>query len=262
MVNLSEVSLTAMMTLTYRAVEAGKKNPTFNDPMAILCLERLMSVLPEEEKKRINKWKKRYAGMHASNARAGVQRAKNFDNITNQFILNNPGCDVINLACGFDTRFWRIKNEKCRYLELDLPGIIELKKEILKDHLSYELIDCSVLDAAWIDQVTSNGSSNFMLLAEGLFMYLPKQEAIAILQEIARRFHRSQLVLDMALEKYTKGIWKRLLQLESRAWGLDVSMVFGINHPRDIESYGSGFKVIGEAKGSVGPVITISINDA
>jgi O-methyltransferase involved in polyketide biosynthesis len=182
--------------------------------------------------------------------------------MTNLFISSHPGCTVINLACGFDTRFWRIENERCKYIELDLPEIIELKREILKDHLSYDLIDSTVLDPSWIDKVTSNGNSNFLLLAEGLFYYLPKQEATRLLQEIARRFNRSQLVLDMAPEKYTKGLWKRLIYLESRVWGIDVSFVYGINNPRDIESYGNGLKVIGVVKGSVGSIITVSINEA
>ena len=169
---------------------------------------------------------------------------------------------MINLACGLDTRFWRIENEKCKYIELDLPGMIDLKREILKDHLGYELISCSVLDISWIDQITSNGNSNFLLLAEGLFYYLPKQEVIRLLQVLAQRFNRSQLVLDMAPEKYTEGLWKRLINLESRAWDIDVSFVFGINNPRDIESYGNGFKVIDDVKGSVGSIITVSINAA
>jgi hypothetical protein len=65
----------------------------------------------------------------------------------------------------------------------------------------------------------------------------------------------------MAPEKYTKGLWKRLIQLESRAWGLDVSIVFGITNPRDIESYGNGFKVISDVKGSIGPIITVSMEN-
>jgi len=137
-----------------------------------------------------------------------------------------------------------------------------LKREILKDHLDYELIGCSILDTSWIDKVTSNGNSCFLLLAEGLFYYLPKQDVTRILQVIARRFNRSQLVLDMAPEKYTQGLWKRLIYLESRVWGIEVSFVSGINNPRDIESYGNGFKVIGDVKGNVGPIITVSINAA
>ena len=169
---------------------------------------------------------------------------------------------MINLACGFDTRFWRIEKEKCKYVELDLTEMIELKKEILKDHLGYELIGCSVLDTSWIDKVTSNGNSGFLLLAEGLFYYLPRQDVTGILQAIARRFDRSQLVLDMAPEKFTMGLWKRLMQLEGYAWGMDVSFVFGMNDPRAIESYANGFKVIGVIKGNVGPIITVSINTA
>jgi methyltransferase (TIGR00027 family) len=260
--NLSEISSTAILTLTCRVVESERKNPVFNDPIALLCLERLMSISSEQEKNRMIKWKNMYTGLQRRDARARVLTVKRFDSITNLFISNNPGCTVINLACGFDTRFWRIENKKCQYVELDLPGIIELKREVLKDHLAYELISCSVFDTSWIDQVTANGNSNFLLLAEGLFMYLPKQDAARLLQAIAQRFNRSHLVLDMAPEKYTKGLWKKLIQLEGRAWDLDVSIVFGINNPSDIEAYGNGFKVIGTVKGSIGPIITVSINAA
>ena len=259
--NLSEVSQTTILALTCRVVESEKKNPVFNDPMAVLCFERLMATAPEEEKKRMLKWKRMYAG-HARDSKARVLTASRFDSIAGLYISNNPGCTVINLACGFDTRFWRIENEKCRYVELDLPEVVELKREILKDHLAYELMGCSVLDTSWIDKVTCDGNSNFLLLAEALFYYLPRQEASRLLDVIARRFDRSQLVLDMAPEKYTKGLWKRLIQLESRVWDIDVSFVFGINHPRDIESYGNGFKVMSDVKGHVGPIITVSINAA
>jgi O-methyltransferase involved in polyketide biosynthesis len=160
--NLSEVSRSAILALTCRAVESERKNPVFNDPMAILCLERLMSIASEEEKKRIMKWKKMYAGIQTRDAKARALTAKSFDDIASLFISSNPGCTVINLACGFDTRFWRIENKKCHYVELDLLEVIELKREILKDQLDYELIGCSVLDTAWIDQVTSNGNSSFL----------------------------------------------------------------------------------------------------
>lgn len=258
--NLSNVSQTAVLILVCRVVAAEKKDPVINDPMAVVCLDRLMSISSEEEKKKISKWKKMYSGIQARDARARARTVSSFDRITNQFISRHPGCTVINLACGLDTRFWRIDNEKCRYLELDLPEMIDLKKGILKEHLTYELISSSIFDTAWIDRVTAEGNSNFLLLAEGLFMYLPRQEAIGLFQEIGRRFTRSQLVLDMAPEKYTRGIWKRMIDLEARAWGLDVSLIFGINSPREIESFGDGFKVVRVEKGSIGPIISVSIN--
>jgi O-methyltransferase involved in polyketide biosynthesis len=260
--NLPEVSQTAILVLACRAVATEKHKDGFNDPMAVLCLERLLEISADADKQRYLRWKRMYAGLQARDRKARVLTARTFDDIADLFISAHPGCTVINLACGLDTRFWRIDHTRCRYIELDLPGMIALKKEILKDQLGYELIACSVLDTSWIDRVTSNGSSNFLLLAEGLFYYLPRQEVAGILQAIARRFDRSQLVLDMAPEKFTRGLWKRLIQLESRAWALDVSFVSGMNGPGDIEALSSGFKVVDVCKGSVGSIITVSINAA
>jgi O-methyltransferase involved in polyketide biosynthesis len=261
--DLSQVSRTAILLLICRAIEAEKNPSGFNDPMAVLCLERLMSIASEEDRGWIIRRKRMYEGIQAQDAKAGVRRVKAFDNTANRFIAGHPKCTVINLACGFDTRYWRIENEKCTYIEIDLPEVISLKKEILKDQLGYEMMGCSVLDTSWIDQVTTHGNSNFLLIAEGLFMWLPPQEAIRLFKEIGEKFYRSQLILDMVPERYTKGLWKTLVRLHSRIdFGLDVAWDFGIKHPRDIEAYGKGLKVIGEEKGSAGPIITVLINEA
>jgi O-methyltransferase involved in polyketide biosynthesis len=231
--------------------------------MAVLCLERLISIASEEDRRWIIRRKRRYEGIQRRDARAGVRRVKAFDNAVQRFIRDNPRCTVINLACGFDTRFWRIENEKCNYIELDLPEVIKLKKEILKEHLGYEIMGGSVLDIAWIDKVTINGKAGFLLLAEGLFPWIPPQDATRLLKEIGERFYRSQIVLDIVPEKYTRGIWKQLVRLHARIdWGLDVAWVFGIKDPNDIEAYGNGLVVIGVEKGSAGPIITVSINAA
>jgi O-methyltransferase involved in polyketide biosynthesis len=263
MMDLSQVSRTAILLLICRAIEAERNQSVFNDPMAVLCLERLVSIASEEDKRWIIRRKRMYEGIQARDAKAGVRRVQAFDNAADRFIADNPKCTVINLACGFDTRFWRIANENCRYVETDLPEVVALKREILKDHLGYELIGGSVLDTSWIDQVTKNGNTGFLLLAEGLFPWIPQQDATRLFKEIGERFYRSQFVLDMVPERYTKGIWRKLIRLHSRIdCGLDVFWVFGIKNPHDIEAYGNGLKVIGEEKGSAGPIITVSINAA
>ena len=219
-----------------------------------------MFIASSDEKKWIIRQKRMLNTLDAS---AMVRRVETFDSIANLFISNNPKCTVINLGCGFDTRFWRIEKKDCRFVEIDFPEVVALKRELLKDQLDYELIGCSVLDAAWIDQVITNGNSNFLLLAEGLFMFLPEQDVKNLLQLLARKLIRSQLVVEMAHEKWTKGFWKMIFALQAGVWGLDVSMAFGIKDPLDIESYGNGLKVLGAVKGSsVGPIITVSINAA
>jgi methyltransferase (TIGR00027 family) len=260
--NLSQVSRTAITTLIGRVVESERKNTIFNDPMAVLCLERLTSIASAEEKNWILRQKRLFAALQAHHAKPVALRARAFDSSANLFIANNPKCTVINLACGFDTRFWRIKKEGCRYVEIDLPEVIALKRDILKGQIDYELIGCSVLDASWINQATAKGNSRFLLLAEGLFMFLPKSDATTLLQRLGQRLDRSQLVLDMVHERYTRGIWKKLIAMETRYWRSDISYVFGIKNPREIESFARGLKVLGVVKGVAGPIITVAINGA
>ncbi len=259
--NLANVSHTAIYTLLCRAVEtANEENPIIHDPMASFCLERLLSIVSEEEKKRIEKLGKKVAGIGANDTRRIAQRANEIDKMVNDYISNNPSCTVINLACGFDTRFWRIENEKCKYIEIDLPEVIALKKEILKDHLRYELIGRSVLDTTWIDMVTANGNNDFLLVAEGLIMYLPESDALKLFQDISQGFNHSQFILEMIPERYTKGFRHKILTRTLRLlMGVDISFVFGVQDPHQIESYGNGFKVI-DVKGQMPFIMNVAIN--
>jgi methyltransferase (TIGR00027 family) len=244
---LKGVSQTAIYTLLGRVAQSEKINPIFNDPMAVLCYEKIMSMATDEEKKRYIKVKKFFSGKFASggNQKAAAHRILYLDQLANDYISSHPACTVINLACGLDTRFWRINHENCKFIELDLPEVIALKKELLKEHITYKQISASVLDADWMKQVTSKGNMNFLLIAEGLFMYLKKQDATKLLHAISQKFNRSQLALDVFDEKYTKGLWQKIFKWSYKQfYGIDVTLEFGIKKPKDIESYAAGFKVI------------------
>jgi len=261
--NLSQVSRTAILTLVTRAVASERQNALFNDPMAVRCLEGLVSVASPEERNWILGRRRFYAGISVHDAIAGARRARVFDGIATQYVAANPGCTIVNLGCGFDTRFWRIANEHCRYIEIDLPEVVELKAEILKDDLVYELVGCSVMDASWIDRVTARGHARFLLLAEGLLMFLPEPDVGHLFRRLAERFSDSQFAFDMVPRKYLKGLWKMLLRLETTInWRLNASWVSGFNDVREIESYAPGIRVVGEKVGSAGPVIVTAINAA
>lgn len=240
---LTDVSKTAIVTLRSHVLESQKDKPIINDPMAKYCLDELASLASEDEKALL------FRKLSSALTSYIAIRARKYDSIANDFISKNPSCTVVNLGCGFDTRYWRIDNKKCEYIELDLPEIVEMKKDILKDHLSYELIGCSVLDSSWIHRVTSKGNRNFLLIAEGLFMYLPKADVISLFKTFSERFYHSQIALEVVTEKYTRGIWKKIVEMKiKRKLGLTAgsSYNFGIRNALEIESYGKGIKVIDE----------------
>jgi methyltransferase (TIGR00027 family) len=241
---LTNVSKTAIATLRCHVLESKKERPIINDPMAEYCLNRLALLASDEDKYGvINRKLSPVLTSHIA------IRARKYDNIVNDFISRNPDCTVINLGCGFDTRFWRINNQKCIFYELDLPEVIEAKKEILKDKLEYEMIGCSILDTSWIQKVISKGNSNILLVAEALFMYLPKSDVINLFRIFTERFSHSQIILEVATEKYTRGVWKKIvIHKMKRELGLDAgsSYNFGIKKAKELESFADGIKVINE----------------
>lgn len=241
---LTEVSKTAIFTLRCRVIESGKAHPILHDPMAEYCLDQLASLASVEEKALLFD---RELSPRLTNHIA--IRARKYDSIANAFISQHSPAVVVNLGCGFDTRFWRIDHQKCTYYDLDLPEMIEIKQAALKERLDYEMIGCSVLDPSWIERVTSHGNRNILLLAEGLFMYLPQANVVNLFKAFSERLEHSQIALEVVTEKYTRGIWKKIVEMKIRnELGLDAgsSYSFGVQQAEDVESFAEGLNVIDE----------------
>ena len=138
---------------------------------------------------------------------------------------------VVSLGCGFDTRYWRLFEKPWKYVEVDLPEVIEVKKQVLGDIAQYLMIGCSVTDEAWIQKILSIQRDNILFIAEGLFMYLPRDEVIRIFNRLSASFTKSQIAVEVVSESFTKGIGKRLLKSKmQRSFGMreDASFSFGI----------------------------------
>jgi methyltransferase (TIGR00027 family) len=241
---LSDVSRTAIATLRSRAIESARPEPLIHDPVAVLCLERLRALATDDEKRllfdrRLSRTLTRHIAL----------RARRYDEVARRFIEDDPSCLVVNLGCGFDTRYFRIGPGEYEYVELDLPEVVELKRQVLGDRIGYEMIGGSVLDHSWIEKVNTDGSRRALLLAEGLLMYLPKPDVVSLLGTMARGFTRSRIVLEVVNERYTRGIMKRIVASKIRrqlGHGAGTSYDFGVRDAREIESYARGLRVVDE----------------
>jgi O-methyltransferase involved in polyketide biosynthesis len=261
MMELSEVSKTSILTLICRAVGAKKKAYSFNDQKALELYDLVYDCSTKSERQWMNRVKKKYRRLSRKSVKVICNRAVTFDKITNEFVESNPSGTIINLGCGFDTRFWRILRGNYRYIELDLPEVMRLKTRILESKIDYECLGISVLDTSWIDQVTKNGNENFLIIAEGLFMYLPKEEVVKLIQVMAGRFRNSLLVFDSVHEKYTEGIWKWFTNWNWRmVLGIDINYTYGIKNPSEIEDYSKGLKIT-HSKKHHGHLISVCINN-
>lgn len=240
---LSAVSETALITLKARVLESEKKEPVIEDTVALECFNRLQSLLPIEVRNRLLNRE-----LPLTLTRYISLRARRYDMYTKRFLGKYVDGLVVSLGCGFDTRYWRISKEPWKYIEIDLPNVIEAKKKVLGDIVTYTMIGCSVLQEDWIEQVLSIQKERVLFLAEGLFMYLPKDGVISLFKRLAKLFAKSEIVFEVVNEKYTKGLWKKIVASKISTLGTQAgsSFDFGVRGAKDIEAYGNNIKVAEE----------------
>jgi len=136
---LSAVSETALITLKARVQEAEKDEPVIRDEVAQECLASIRPYRPVETQNRLLN-----RSLPSSLTRYIALRARKYDAYTKAFIAENRAGLVVSLGCGFDTRYWRVSDKAWKYIEVDLPEVIEAKKKVLGDSLTYQMIGCSV----------------------------------------------------------------------------------------------------------------------
>ena len=244
MANLSTVSETALLTLFSRATEAQKENPVLEDEMGVAVMERIRTLLPAELRERV---------LNRRLSPVLIQylalRARRYDYYAKDFRAGHADGLVVSLGCGFDTRYWRVSQEPWKYVEVDLPAVIETKRQVLGDEMTYPAIGGSVLEEGWIDEVTAMQAQHVLFLAEGLFMYLPPAEVVRTFGRIAEAFTASEIVFETVTKKYTQGTWKKMVEAKMRrSLGTTAgsSYQFGVDQAQEVESFGPGIRVLEE----------------
>jgi methyltransferase (TIGR00027 family) len=241
---LNSVSETALITLKARGQEAKKDEPVLRDEVAQECLAGIRPLLPAETQNRLlNK------NLPASLTRHIALRARKYDSYAKAFITDNPAGLVVSLGSGFDTRYWRVSDHAWNYIEVDLPAVIAAKKKVLGDRLTYKLIGGSVLEGGWLEEIRSFQNENVLFLAEGLLMYLPPADVAGLFNKLSRSFSKSEIVFEVVNKRYTEGFWKKSVESKmKRNLGSEAgaSYKFGVREASEVETYGSGIKVVEE----------------
>jgi methyltransferase (TIGR00027 family) len=244
-IEIGDVSETAILTLRSRVIESGKDKPVIKDPMGKTLLKGLEPLISQDIKDRILSNKKMSSALTSYIA----LRADKYDSYTREFLKEKPDGIVVSLGCGFDTRYWRAVNNPNKYFELDLPEVIEIKKKALDWKVPYQMISGSVLEDEWMERISAVQSEHILFLAEGLLMYLDPDKVKELIGKMADRFSKSQFVVEVVAEKYTRGMWKKVTEnkMKRRAGtAAGSSFNFGVKNAKELKSYGKGIDVIDE----------------
>lgn len=129
-----------------------------------------------------------------------VCRSLIFDMLTRKFIERHTYGTVASLGSGLDFRFERVDNGKISWFDIDLPGVIALRKHFFTESSRNRCIAASVPDLYWMEHIPR--AEPVLFLAEGLFMYFTPKEVEAIIARISQSFSGSEMVLDVCNNWY------------------------------------------------------------
>jgi O-methyltransferase involved in polyketide biosynthesis len=181
---LTGVSETALLTLWVRAHEARRPDSIIDDPMAI----ELADAIDYD-----------FAKFGFSRRQDMAVRALAFDRHARRYLADHPKATVVALAEGLQTSFYRLNGAgvggQFRWLTVDLPPMIELRRKLLPASDRVGMCAQSALDFSWMDRVeTKHG---VFITAEGLLMYLQPDDALGLIAECAERFPGGQMMFDL-----------------------------------------------------------------
>lgn len=218
---------TLLATLMARALDSRTPRPILGDTEADRVVRRI-------------DYDFRKAGMTPTTAAGVALRARLLDTWTREFLATEPEATVLHLACGLDTRVHRIDpGASVRWIDLDHPEVIELRDRLLppSSAADYRTIGASVTDEGWLAEVPADRPT--VAVFEGLTMYLREEEGKALIQRIAGRFPRGQLLFDCY---GTFGI--RLQRFVPAVRNAGATLYWGIDDARALESLHEGLECV------------------
>jgi O-methyltransferase involved in polyketide biosynthesis len=110
----------------------------------------------------------------------------------------------------------------------------------------YHLIASSVLDYDWMVPVLKHNGP-FLFLAEGVFMYLDRDDVRSLVLKLQEQFCGSELVCEVVNSIWLKFPLKKILEFKLQ-WemnmGKDATFRSGIRDSREMEQWHSGIQFL------------------
>jgi O-methyltransferase involved in polyketide biosynthesis len=182
-VDLTGVPQTLLWNLGRRAAAARTAPSLLDDPLAIEVTGRLQYDFPDT----------------ARGVRWHAVRVATFDDAVRRFLGEHPAGQVVALGEGLETQFWRVDNGRVRWLSVDLPETLALRRQVLPDGPRQRSFAGSALELNWLDQL--DPAAPVLVTAQGLLPYFKRSEVHELIAALAGRLPGSLLVFDVVPEK-------------------------------------------------------------
>lgn len=166
-----------------------------------------------------------------------VARTIVLDELAAKYLNKYKGATVVNIACGLDTRCYRM-NGYSHWYNLDLPETIAVRQKLLPESGEISQIAMSAMDD-WGSEIAQH-DGHAIVIIEGLTMYLSEKDVKQIFDVISNRFdHVTVLVETMnpAMVKHMK---------EKSIEGSQAKFTWGVKNGSELAKLIPNFRLIEE----------------
>ena len=218
--DLQGVARTLLVPLACRAIESTRLDAIIHDPRAVELYNALGGS------------RDFLLGMSEHDRLFTVMRMRQFDIFARSFLARNPGGLVVDIGCGLDTRFHRLDDGTFTWLGVDLPEVIQLRRQWLPDAEHCTTIAQSMFELSWLDEV-ARLNKPVIFLAEGIFPYFSTRDVKPMQMAMSERFTNGELVFD-AMAPFVAWVHKNSSVLKRS--GAEVR--WDAKNPAELEAWG------------------------
>jgi O-methyltransferase involved in polyketide biosynthesis len=218
--DLQGVARTLLVPLACRAIESNCPDAIIHDPRAVELYNALGGS------------RDFLLGMSEHDRLFTVMRMRQFDTFARSFLARNSGGLVVDIGCGLDTRFHRLDDGTLTWLGVDLPEVIQLRRQWLPDAERCTTIAQSMFVLNWLDEV-ARLNKPVIFLAEGVFPYFSTRDVKPLLMAMAERFPTGELVFD-AMAPFV--VWLHKSSSVLKRSGAEVH--WDAKNPAELETWG------------------------
>jgi len=121
-------------------------------------------------------------------------RAKQFDEKVKAYIRERPRASVVNIGAGLDTTFYHVDNGTIHWYDLDLPAVIDVRRQLLPEPERVTYIAKSLLDPSWCKDI--NTDNGVFMVAGGVLSWLEEAEVKQFFSMLTDNFPDGEIVFN------------------------------------------------------------------
>ena len=170
--------------------------------------------------------------------RSGViARTIVLDRLVGAWLAEHPGAVVVNIACGLDTRCYRMSGY-AHWYNLDLPETIAVRQTLLPEHGEISQIAMSAMED-WGDLIAEQGAPALIII-EGLTMYLSEADVKKIFAVIAARFQTATVFVETMNPMIVKNFKEKSIE------GSHAKFTWGVKNGKALAALLSAYRFVAE----------------